>query len=351
MMSMKFELIPVFRVKSNMTSSRATIVENFLRQNNLLVPSEKLTFSRLEGGVSSDIWHVSTENGPICIKAALPKLNVNDDWFAPVERNGFEVLWIRKANAICPGLAPNIIADDRENGLFAMTFYPPEINPTWKSQLRDGVINIKIAARIGEQIAKIHSFTENEPDSKNCFKTDSIFHAIRLEPYLEAAAKKHPDLAKILTTLSSSTAKTRRALVHGDVSPKNILAGSDGPILIDAECAWYGDPAFDLAFCLNHLLLKCVWKPQFKDGYQACFEALVTAYNQAYTGSDLLIEQRAAHLLPGLLLGRVDGRSPAEYIKSDHDKNFIRMFASRVLKNPFSELADVGEHWHKSLPG
>jgi len=44
--------------------------------------------------------------------------------------------------------------------------------------------------------------------------------------------------------------------VHGDVSPKNILVGPKGPVLLDAECAWFGEPAFDLAFCLNHLLLK-----------------------------------------------------------------------------------------------
>ncbi len=50
----------------------------------------------------------------------------------------------------------------------------------------------------------------------------------------------------------------KKALVHGDVSPKNILVGVNGPVILDAECAWYGDPAFDVAFCLNHLLLKCL---------------------------------------------------------------------------------------------
>ena len=29
------------------------------------------------------------------------------------------------------------------------------------------------------------------------------------------------------------------------MSPKNLLVGPDGPVLLDAECAWYGDPAFD----------------------------------------------------------------------------------------------------------
>jgi len=59
-------------------------------------------------------------------------------------------------------------------------------------------------------------------------------------------------------SLARRTAETRLALVHGDVSPKNILMGPRNPAFLDAECAWYGDPAFDLAFCLNHLLLKCL---------------------------------------------------------------------------------------------
>src|SRR5438093_529430 len=74
------------------------------------------------------------------------------------------------------------------------------------------------------------------------------------------------------------TAATRRALVHGDVSPKNLLIGPHGPIFIDAECAWYGDPAFDPAFCLNHLLLKCLWRPQHAHAFLACFDRFAAIY-------------------------------------------------------------------------
>src|SRR3546814_18931747 len=60
------------------------------------------------------------------------------------------------------------------------------------------------------------------------------------------------------TTLFRSASR-KSALVHGDVSPKNILVSASGPVFLDAECAVYGDPAFDLAFCTTHLLLKSVW--------------------------------------------------------------------------------------------
>ena len=86
-------------------------------------------------------------------------------------------------------------------------------------------------------------------------------------PTLVATGRRHPDLAPALDALVDRTAGTKRTLVHGDVSPKNILLGSRGPIFLDAECAWYGDPAFDLAFCLNHLLLKCLWTPPAADRF------------------------------------------------------------------------------------
>src|ERR1700712_4309494 len=109
--------------------------------------------------------------------------------------------------------------------------------------------------------------------------------------------------------LIETTIGNKHALVHGDVSPKNILAGPDGPVFLDAECAWWGDPAFDLAFCLNHLLLKCGWTPRAASGFLACFEALTASY---LTGVDWelpeALEARAAALLPGLLLARVDGK-------------------------------------------
>ena len=101
------------------------------------------------------------------------------------------------------------------------------------------------------------------------------------------------DLATALKAIAERTAGTHECLVHGDISPKNILAGPQGPVFLDAECAWYGDPAFDLAFCLNHLLLKCLWVPKATPRFLACFDALVATY-----APDAALEQRAAALLP-----------------------------------------------------
>jgi hypothetical protein len=45
------------------------------------------------------------------------------------------------------------------------------------------------------------------------------------------------------------------------------VACAVGERLARTECAWYGDPEFDLAFCLNHLLLKFRWAPMARDRF------------------------------------------------------------------------------------
>jgi hypothetical protein len=139
-------------------------------------------------------------------------------------------------------------------------------------------------------------------------------------------------------------------LVHGDVSPKNILVGPDGPVLLDAECAWYGDPAFDLAFCLNHLLLKCLWTPAAAAGFLACFDALTKAYMAGVVWERRAdLEERAAGLLPGLFLARVDGKSPVEYLTAEADKERVRRVAGRFLAEPSATLMPIRNAWAEEV--
>jgi len=308
----------------------------FLRRHRLAAADEVPAAEALAGGVSSDIWKVKS----FVVKRALPRLRVAQVWEAPVERNRYERLWLETANGIVPGVAPKIVAAD-DGGCFAMEYLGAL--PLWKAELRAGRADPAFAAAVGRKLAAIHAATAGSKSMAKTFATDASFHALRLEPYLLATAKAHPALASILQGLAERTAQTKRALVHGDVSPKNILVGQQGPVFLDAECAWYGDPAFDLAFCLNHLLLKCLWVPAYKQEFLNCFDALVKNYAPQ---SD--IEWRTATLLPGLLLARVDGKSPVEYLTEENDKNVVRRVATELLKSPPATLAEVRNAWQRS---
>ena len=285
-----------------------------LQRMGLLDPGQRPALEPLAGGVSSDIWRVDLPSGPACIKRALPRLRVSAEWYAPVERNRYELEWMRCAAGIAPEAVPEILGADDELGMFVMRYLDPTDFPLWKQKLSEAV------ADVGERLVRIHAATAGDAKVASRFTTDDIFFAIRLEPYLLATARAHPQLANALESLAETTASEKRALVHGDVSPKNLLIGPEGPVFLDAECAWYGGPAFDLTFCLNHLLLKCLWVPPATDAFLACFQALVSAYLAGVDWEDpRAFEARAARLLPGLFLARVDGKSPVEYLTDEGD--------------------------------
>lgn len=325
-------------------------IADALRAMRLAEDGGALTGAPLTGGVSSDIWRVDLPSGPVCVKRALARLKVAADWRAPVSRNLYEARWMRRANAAVPGAAPRLLGQDEDRGALAMAYLPPERHPLWKHELRDGRADPGFAASVGCNLARILGATSVDPSVAPDFPTDDIFFAIRLEPYLLATAERHPDRAEALRALVAQTQGNRRALVHGDVSPKNILVGPHGPVFLDAECAWWGDPAFDLAFCLNHLLLKCLWTPAAQALFLACFAALTGAYLAEVTWEPpASLQQRAARLLPGLLLARVDGKSPVEYLTEDLAKHRVRRVARALLAEPPVTLDQVAAAWREEL--
>ena len=316
----------------------------------LLRGGERPRFVRLTGGVSSDIWRVELAQGPLCVKRALPKLRVDQDWFAPVERNAYEAAWMRRAAAVAPEAVPGLVGQDVRAGVLVMAYLDPAEHRLWKAELRDGRADPEVAGAVGERLVRIHAATASDPEVAAQFATDRIFHDIRLEPYLIASARAHPDRAAALEALVEVTARTKRTLVHGDVSPKNILIGPRGPIFLDAECAWYGDPAFDLAFCLNHLLLKCLWTPPAAPGFLACFDRLTRSYlGGVIWEPPAALEARTTRLLPGLMLARVDGKSPVEYLTGQVEKDRVRRVARALLAAPVARLGDVRAAWATEL--
>lgn len=316
----------------------------------LCAAGDGIVIEPLTGGVSSDISLVTAGARKFCVKRALPKLKVAADWRAPVERNKCEVDWLKVAAGVSADCVPRVLADCSADGWFAMEYLEPGEFPVWKAQLRDGDIDPNFAAAVGRGVGRIHAATAGDAAAAKRFATDHIFYPIRLEAYLVATGHKHPQVATALQTLVQVTQENKRALVHGDVSPKNILcrATDDGrvPVFLDAECAWYGDPAFDFAFALNHLLLKCLWRPQHAARYMECFDALCEAYlDQVAWETTQSIDGRTARLLMGLLLARIDGKSPVEYVTDDAQKKLVREFALPRLLNPPHFLGEVRDAW------
>jgi len=196
-----------------------------LRRMRLVQGDEAPVLTQLAGGVSSLIVRADTARGPVCVKQALAQLKVAALWEAPVERNRAEVAWMRIAQRIVPGSVPAILGEDAQDNAFAMEWLDPAEYPIWKAQLRGGIADPATAAAVGHNLVAIHAATAGDAAVARNFAHDESFYAIRLEPYFVATARKHPECAAALHRLVDTTARTRLALVHGDVSPKNILVG------------------------------------------------------------------------------------------------------------------------------
>ncbi len=369
------------------TAVDTAVVLPALRRMGLIDADEIPQITPLTGGVSSLIVRVDTRRGPVCLKQALPALKVATEWLAPQERSHAEVAWMRVVSARWPQAVPALLGEDAASYSFAMRWLPPHAYPVWKALLRDGgsagdvgagagharqqrndlggiadmadiadiddVTHIsnapKVAAQVATLVAAIHAGTAGDAALAARFATDRNFHELRLDPYFGAAARAHPDCAAVLQRLITDTAARKLALVHGDISPKNILVGRDGPVILDAECAWYGDPAFDAAFCLCHLLAKCLWRPAHRAHYLAAWDAFCAAYlDGVHWETRDAIEARIALLLAAILLARVDGKSPLEYL-GDTGREAQRQFARRWLLAPDRSLAAMRADWQAML--
>lgn len=309
---------------------------------------EPVRATALTGGVSSGIYRVDLHSGSYCLKQALPKLKVAKEWNVPVERVFSEIDWLKTVGRIVPGHVPRVLGQDDASKSFVMEFLGPE-HINWKAALLAGRIEPTVAGAVGEMLGRIHAATADDTALAARFATDANFYAIRLEPYLVETARVHPALAEPLLATVACTAGTRRVLVHGDVSPKNIMVGPTGPVLLDAECAWFGDPAFDLAFCLNHFLLKSVHLPAHQGELMASYRALMKAYwPWVRWEPPATLEARVAALLPGLALARVDGKSPVEYL-GEPQRARVRGAAIGLLQGGPYSLEQVAVRWIEEL--
>lgn len=313
-----------------------------LMESLCLCQKDEVTSVRpLTGGVASDIAAVTFNGRTVCAKFALAKLKVAEDWFAPVHRGRAEYAWLQAAAEVEPRCVPALLGwSDRENG-FAMEFVSGDDIYLWKDALLQAAPLRGEAAAVATALGRLHAASTAANFDRAPFDNASDFDQLRLDPYLRFTATRHPDLAQPILTMVDNLLQNSMALVHGDVSPKNILFRNGQPIILDAECATMGDPAFDVAFCLNHLLLKSYHMPAQQAALRAEVAAFWSAYVQHVTWETAAgLEARVAALLPMLMLARVDGKSPVEYLDATARAE-VRKAARSLIAAPAPDLAGL----------
>ncbi|GAA3639359.1 aminoglycoside phosphotransferase family protein [Microbacterium awajiense] len=282
---------------------------------------------RLGGGVSNVVLAVDDGSRRLVLKQARAKLAVAEAWYAPRTRVLREAEGLRVLSGIDPEAAPHVVDLDPED--LTMTIeQAPDGWTDWKSRLMAGDVDAGIAARLGGALRRLHSATRGGSGLSAALAADTdTFTVLRVEPYHRTTARRNPDLARRIAAVADRMSETRECLVHGDFSPKNVLVGDPGAWVIDFEVAHLGDPSFDVAFLQTHLLLKAIHAPQWREHYAAASRAFIDSYTAGAPLSD------AAHVsqqIGCLLLARVDGKSPAEYLRA-HEQRRVQALGRTLL--------------------
>ena len=307
------------------------------------INKEKIVkYKKLEGGVSSEVYYVKTNKNEYCIKRSLKKLLVKKDWIANTNRIKFEYYWLNHCRNILNKNIPKTYEFNNKKKYIVMEYLNNSKYKTLKELYFKKIINLNTIRLISKDLYKIHSKSNNYK-TKILFKGNrNNFNDLRLDPYFNEVGRVYPKYKKYVKDLNKNYLINSSTLVHGDFSPKNILIGKNKIIYLDAECCNFGDPIFDLVFFSNHLLLKSIFikdkSKEFIKSYMIFYKEYLKNLNAKK--SKLYID-RIIKMTPIMMLARIDGKSPVEYIKSKKIKNTIRNKSFLLLERNINSLNDI----------
>lgn len=293
-----------------------TVVE-YVRQRGLIAANERPRVEPLSGGVACSVIRLHAARGPIVIKQAQERFRVQQEWLVDPRRNLLEARFQQLARqALGPDHVPAVLDVDEANFAFTMASAPLDAR-NWKTMLLAGEVRPELGRQGRELLDKLHAMPAPE-----FLGDDTLFRQQRIEPYFEFILDRYPELQPVIETLN----RRHEGVTHGDYTPKNFLVAGDTLILLDYEVVHVGWPEFDFASLVNHLTLKFIHRSN---------PALVETARQFLAGRALDLP-----LLGALMLARVDGKSPAEYLR-DRDKPRIRKAGRKLLRGEFASYDDL----------
>jgi len=328
----------------------------------------------LGGGVSNLVLLVRTPLTRFVLKQSLGRLRVEQEWFADRTRIHRECAAMA---ALVPHLprhsVPAILFEDRRNCVYAMEA-APEGAEDWKSLLLNsakgavratkrarntrvtgadgssvlreflkspkGAVHPLVACQAAEIHAALITSSWRSSDWEKEYGDQTCFGQLRLDPYYRFTAARHPQLADRFAQCMEACQTRRQSLVHGDFSPKNLLVRDSRVMVIDFEVIHFGDPAFDAAFLLNHLLLKAAHLPLRARAFAELAAVYWQSLLNSFPGSRDEFTFWTIRHLGCLHLARVDGKSPAEYL-TPSEREQVRRNALALIGSPPPRVEEI----------
>jgi 5-methylthioribose kinase len=304
-------------------------VVDFLVGAGVLEPGADARVEPLGGGISNVVLRVTAPGRCMVVKQSLPKLRVEADWPFDQRRTLVERDCLTLLGRLVPGAVPDVVYCDEASFALVISCVPAG-GALWKTDLLGGRADPAVAGRAGDLLGRIHRLAAADTAARERFADQTVLVQGRTDPYHVAAAAVHPELAPAIEAEVERLLATRRTLTLGDYSPKNLFVYPDRMVAIDFEVAHWGDPGFDVAFCLTHLALKAIcFDERHLDGASSFWQAYRSA-----GAAELCDEVGLVRELGCLLLARIDGKSPVEYVEDDATRDVVRALAARLIAGP-----------------
>jgi len=320
------------------------VLEQYLLGQKVISKNVPYKIDYCRGGVSCVAALIETEGRTLLVKQGRAKLKVKEDWRADPARMEIEAKANAFYNRYVPESAPRVLNYDRENYILIREAAPAE-SVMWKSELLNGVFDFGIAKKTIEALAIVHNKSANNEEAAREFADGTIFYQLRISPYFEFLKGKYPELRELIDELIISIRDRHETLVHADYSPKNILVNPDRSIcILDYEISHYGNPAFDLAFYTNHIVLKSAHMRRCSAAILNMLLYMTDIYFGMIDFTDAKkLEAECIPLLGILMIARIDGKSPAEYIQSEKTKQLVRDMAKALIRENIKTYAEAAE--------
>lgn len=292
-----------------------------------------ININPLKGGVSCEIYKVDTTDKSYCVKKALRKLKVRKNWYADPIRSYYEFLWLKKVKKIFPHSVPRVVEYNKKRNFLIIQYLDNNKYYNLKDELLKGRVNTPVIVSLSKKISYIHANLKSNYNKKIFQSHNFNFINLRVDPYINELKKKYPILKNKITETANFLIKNNHTVIHGDFTPKNILCSKNKQIILDAEVANYGDPAFDIVSLINHLIIKLIYVNKNKKEFVYALQKSFNIYFSNVTWEDKeLIIKRSLSLIPLMILARIDGKSPVEYLKLSKDKNKLRRIALELIE-------------------
>ena len=296
-------------------------VLTYLIEKGIISADDQAEVEVLTGGVSNVVLAITTAEKKMVLKQALAELKVAEKWEADQRRAIVEANAIALFHKLSPDQVPNLVFLDPERFILILDRVPVG-STVWKTDLLDGVINPDIAGVLGTTLAMWHNFGEKDKEARLQFMEDSLFEQLRVDPFYRFVAAKNENLKTVINNLISELEGDKTTIVHGDYSPKNIMVGMDEQVyILDFEVTHVGNPVFDLAFLLAHLLCKLFRtnEPLEEKMLIASAQRFISAYEENRPISNSLPLHTAL-----IALARVEGKSPVNYLDKAQQDQLVK---------------------------